>query len=315
MVYQFIKKSYWLIIIGVLVFSSCEKEDPSIINISTKTPPSKVDYYINELMDLSGIIINLEKDDQSIEKVSFVDFSKKGLTTYPKNGSKITPESKEVVITENTSGKSVLVDINLFTLTDIDNNIYRLVKIGEQVWMAENLRTTRYNDDTDIPLVTNSAEWDNLSTPGYCWYNNDENKYRDTYGVLYNWYVVQTEKLAPKGWHIPSNSEWTELINYLSINGFSGNEGSALKAKQGWEDDGNGTDDFWFGAQPSGYRIPNGSSEGYNDSAGKSGHWWSSTEHFSLTDAHYLSMYDFSQEAINYHLYKKNGISIRCVKD
>jgi len=81
--------------------------------------------------------------------------------------------------------------------------------------MAENLKTTKLNDGTSIPLVTSSATWGTLSTPAYCWYNNDEASYKVTYGALYNWYTVNTGKLCPSGWHIPNDAEWTTLTNYL----------------------------------------------------------------------------------------------------
>ena len=116
---------------------------------------------------------------------------------------------------------------NSNTVTDIDGNAYHTVAIGTQVWMVENLKTTRYNDGTAIPLVTDSAVWGNLtSTPGYCWYNNDMSMYKNLYGALYNWYAVSTEKLAPEGWHVPTNSEWGVLINYL---GGDTSAGGAMK--------------------------------------------------------------------------------------
>ena len=99
-------------------------------------------------------------------------------------------------------------------VTDIDGNVYQTVTIGTQVWMVENLKTTRYIDGTAIPLDTNSSTWGGLTTPGYCWYN-DSAIYGNTYGALYNWYAVNTGKLAPAGWHVPTDSEWTVLTTYL----------------------------------------------------------------------------------------------------
>lgn len=96
-----------------------------------------------------------------------------------------------------------------------DGEKYRIVKIGSQVWMAENLRATKYNDNNDIPLVMDAYTWAKLATPGYCWYNNDEAKYKSSYGAIYNWYAVNTGKLCPKNWHIPNDNEWTVLTDYL----------------------------------------------------------------------------------------------------
>jgi len=100
------------------------------------------------------------------------------------------------------------------TVTDIDGNVYKVVRIGGQTWMVENVKTTKFNDGEPIPNVTGSSEWCSLVTPGYCWYNNNASN-RNTLGGLYNWYAVSTGKLAPMGWHIPSEDEWRILISYL----------------------------------------------------------------------------------------------------
>ena len=100
-------------------------------------------------------------------------------------------------------------------VTDDDGNVYHSVTIGTQVWMVENLKTTKYNDGTSIPLVTDATDWHNLLTPGYCWNNNDEATYKATYGALYNWYTVNTGNLCPTGWHVPGDAEWTTLTTYL----------------------------------------------------------------------------------------------------
>ncbi|MFZ4572381.1 MAG: fibrobacter succinogenes major paralogous domain-containing protein [Bacteroidales bacterium] len=101
------------------------------------------------------------------------------------------------------------------TTTDVDGNLYHSVTIGTQVWMDENLKTTKYNDGSSIPLVTDSIAWINMTTPGYCWYHNNAAAYKNTYGALYNWYAVNTGKLAPTGWHVPTDAEWTILVAYL----------------------------------------------------------------------------------------------------
>ncbi|MGB4293792.1 MAG: FISUMP domain-containing protein, partial [Bacteroidales bacterium] len=105
-------------------------------------------------------------------------------------------------------------------MNDVDGNRYKVIMIGNQLWMAENLRTTKYNDGTPIPLVTDNTAWSNLTSPGYCWYDNNSTN-KDTYGALYNWYTVNTGKLCPSGWHVPSDDEWTIMQNYLIANGFN----------------------------------------------------------------------------------------------
>ncbi len=90
-------------------------------------------------------------------------------------------------------------------IKDKDGNIYTSVTIGTQVWLKENLHTTKYNDGNDIPLGNLNSD---PSTPRYWWYNDDQATYGDIYGALYNWYAVNTGKLCPTGWHVPSHSEW-----------------------------------------------------------------------------------------------------------
>ncbi len=90
---------------------------------------------------------------------------------------------------------------------DGDGNTYSTVTIGTQVWMAENLKTTVYNDGSAIPQVADSAAWANCAAPGYCWYDNNEAVYKNVYGALYNWHAVNTGKLAPAGWHVPTDTE------------------------------------------------------------------------------------------------------------
>lgn len=99
-------------------------------------------------------------------------------------------------------------------VTDADGNIYQTIGIGAQVWMAENLKTTRFNDGTSIPFITSNLEWGHLIAPAYCWYNNDENN-KDIYGALYNWYAVGSGKLCPSGWHVPDDPEWAAIEIFL----------------------------------------------------------------------------------------------------
>jgi uncharacterized protein (TIGR02145 family) len=109
----------------------------------------------------------------------------------------------------------VFTGLQAQTVKDIDGNVYKTVTIGKQIWMEENLKTTKYNDGRAIPLVTNNTSWIALTTPAYCWYNNDSTANKKTYGALYNWYTVNTKKLCPTGWHIPSDTEFEILSTYL----------------------------------------------------------------------------------------------------
>jgi len=107
-------------------------------------------------------------------------------------------------------------DLSYGTLTDQDNNTYRTITIGTQTWMAENLRTTKYNDGTVIPNLASNSDWSETTAGAYCNYNNNSNEDSiATYGRIYNWKAVNTGRLAPVGWHVPTDADWRTLVNYL----------------------------------------------------------------------------------------------------
>ena len=114
-------------------------------------------------------------------------------------------------------------------ITDVDGNVYTSVKIGNQEWMTENLRTTKYSDGTAIPNVTGDTEWGNLITGAWSHYDND-NQNDSTYGKLYNWHAASDlRNVCPTSWYVPIDAEWTVLTDYLAADGQSGKEGTALK--------------------------------------------------------------------------------------
>jgi uncharacterized protein (TIGR02145 family) len=195
------------------------------------------------------------------------------------------------------------------TVTDVDGNTYGTVKIGSQVWMTENLRVTKYNDNTPIPLVTIDSVWSELTTPGYCFYDNTSNiDTINAFGALYNWHVVETDKLCPTGWHVPSDAEWSELTDYLGVMA-----GGRLKesATDSWASPNtDAIDDTHFTALPGGYRHNSGTF--YN--AGSSGYWWGSTENFSSYAFSRSLGYDRSDVYRGSNT-KSSGVSVRCVRD
>ena len=211
------------------------------------------------------------------------------------------------------------------TITDLNGNVYHTVNIGTQTWMVENLKTTQYNDGTDIPLVTDNAAWSSRSTGAYCWYNNDPETYKDKYGALYNWYTVKTGKLAPIGWHVATDGEWSTLESYLIANGYnydgstSGTKyAKSLAATTDWTtsttlgaigNDLTKNNSTGFSAFAGGWRNVNGF-----DLAGGIGWWWSSTESFG--GAWMRGM--FSYQSNMFRLIDDvgwNGLSVRCVRD
>lgn len=203
-------------------------------------------------------------------------------------------------------------DASSTTVTDVDGNVYHTVTIKTQTWMVENLKTTHYNDgiENGITNVTDNTAWGGLTIPAYCWYNNDISN-KSTYGALYNWYAVNSGKLCPVGWHVPSDEEWDILISNLGgdttlVGGILKEAGTAH-----WISPNTGADNSsGFTALPGGSRYTNGSF--YLN--GKYGWWWSSTESSTENAGHIYLNYNTS------NVYKtpgskKIGFSVRCIKN
>lgn len=195
------------------------------------------------------------------------------------------------------------------SVSDIDGNTYKTIQIGTQLWMAENLKTTKYKDGTIIPLVTSNTSWANLTTPGFCWYDNDISTYKGVYGALYNWYSVNTNNLCPTGWHVPTEADWAILTTLLG-----GRAGTAIKLKEAgtshWNSPNAGANnDLGFTALPGGYR----SLDGVFYIIGNDGYLWSPSE-YSVSTAWFRYM-DFSNSdvGLDYLGNKKFGYSVRCI--
>jgi uncharacterized protein (TIGR02145 family) len=143
------------------------------------------------------------------------------------------------------------------SVTDVEGNVYPTIKIGQQEWMVENLKTTTYNDGTSIPNVTDMTTWANLSSDAYSWSGNDVAN-KDVYGALYNWWAVNTKKLCPTGWSIPSSDNWGPLVTSAGGKGVAGGRmketGTAL-----WQAPNAGaTNESGFSARPAGSRYLDG---------------------------------------------------------
>ncbi len=203
------------------------------------------------------------------------------------------------------------------TVKDMDGNKYKTVKIGTQVWMSENLKTTRYNDGTAIPVVQKYDDWAALTTPACCWYGNDST-WKELYGALYNWYAVNTNKLCPDGWHVPTDEEWNELRDCLGNNG---NAGDALKESGTihWRSpNSDATNSSGFNALPGGYRDMNGPFNLIR----ADGYWWSSTESSWYVPPGSQSTISFYRnlQYDNHDLYrnvadKSFGFCVRCLRN
>lgn len=196
------------------------------------------------------------------------------------------------------------------TVTDVQGNSYNIIKIGKQYWLKENLKTTKLNDGTDIANVTDNTAWAALTTPGYCWYDNDVAN-TDVYGALYNYYTVNTGLLCPTGWHVPTAAEWDTLSNLL---GGAATAGIQLKeaGSAHWQNNDASTNESSFTALPGGGRIS--SSGTFNYPKEQYGYFWTSTPISSSTAyGKYMNYYGGAvQIAMSY---KRAGMSVRCICD
>lgn len=255
---------------------------------------------------------------------------------HTSNGSNLmtglTPGTKYYVrgYATNSAGTGYGMNIPFITrMIDADENLYWVSEIGKQFWLSENLKTTKYRDNTPIPLVTDQAQWSNTSAPAYCippeLYPTDQKFY---YGLLYNWFSVNTGKLCPAGWHVPTDADWIELSDYLIANGFnydgstSGNKiGFSLAESAAFENSavegavGNmsnthgGLPYIHFDAKGVGLRDNAGFSSSW-----RGAYWWTSSAQSSENGILYYIYYD------KVGLYKENfdknyGLSVRCMKD
>ncbi len=231
--------------------------------------------------------------------------------------------------TPENSGGTIVFNPNITygSITDIDGNTYKTVTIGTQTWMAENLKVTKYNDGAAIPNVTDATAWSELTTGALCDYENTPSN-SETYGKLYNWYAVNTGKLCPTGWHVPSDAEWTTLENYLIANGYNYDGtttedkiAKAMASSSGWESYSEagtvGNNDYpekqnasGFTALPGGSRLSNGSFY----LVGYYGYWWSATEDNTF-NAWYRVMDYLYSDVISYYDNKELGFSVRCLRD
>jgi uncharacterized protein (TIGR02145 family) len=211
-------------------------------------------------------------------------------------------------------------------ILDADSNIYNTVLIEDRCWTIENLKTTSYQNDTSILNVTDATEWSNASSGAFVWYDNDIS-WKEEYGALYNWYAtVDTSGLCPTGWRVPTNDEWTALTDYIGgigsphgnelkscrqVNSTSGGDCSTSEHPRWDEDSGNpGTDDYGFSGFPGGFR----NSSGGFATIGGSGIWWSSVE--STSAAAWSRGLNYNSGNVNeYESSKKDGLSVRCIRD
>lgn len=210
---------------------------------------------------------------------------------------------------------SIIFNPNLTygTMTDVEGNSYKTIQIGNQTWMAENLRTTKYNDGSNIHRGIADSAWYYTSAEGiYYTYNDTRNT--DTtriMGMLYSWYAVNTDKLAPNGWHIPTQAEWDELVTYLGGTNTAGGKMKETGFTHWGDPNLDATNESGFTALPAGRMYPIGSTYTHYSFAA----WFWSTTSYSAGEAIYCGLDHTNAVASRYHSQKIYGYSVRCVKD
>jgi uncharacterized protein (TIGR02145 family) len=199
-------------------------------------------------------------------------------------------------------------------ITDAENNTYKTVTIGTQQWMAENLKVTKYNDGTAIPNITDNTQWSELSTGAWSYYNNDAAN-NAKYGKLYNWYALSkisdsNKNVCPTGWHIPTDAEWTVLIDYLGGESVAGGKMKEVGTTSWNSPNTDATNTSLFTALPGGYR----SDVGDYGHIGYTGYWWGSTEaDTSNAWGRYLTISNGNAYRVSFN--KSYGLSVRCLRN
>ena len=197
------------------------------------------------------------------------------------------------------------------TVKDSDGNVYKTVTIGMQVWMAENLKTTKFRNGKPIPCVQKNSTWADITMGAYSWYNNDASANKGDYGVLYNWYAVNDSRnIAPAGWHIPSEAEWTILTTYLKGKGLAGGKLKETLTSHWASPNSDATNSSGFTALPGGYRNKDGDFRNVNIMGG----WWTITE-YTKSVAWYRYVDCNSSNIYICSTFKNSGFSVRCIKD
>jgi uncharacterized protein (TIGR02145 family) len=219
------------------------------------------------------------------------------------NGTPALSDTETITITVN--------DVSL-TVTDFDGNVYSTVSIGTQVWTVENLKTTKLNDGTIIPMVTTNTAWTALIAMGYC-YPDGNSTNKSAYGLLYNWYTVNTGKLEPPGWHIATDAEWDTLVTFLGGRSVAGGKLKEAGTVHWASPNTDATNVTGFSAFGGGHRNEGGSFS-YAFYFRDGGYWWSSTENgVPNAFSRYLTSTDGNIEQGNHS--KGRGHSVRLIKD
>lgn len=196
-------------------------------------------------------------------------------------------------------------------IIDVEGNSYKTVIIGKQIWMGENLKVSKYSDGTEIQNITDNTQWSKLITGAWCYYNNDATN-NSKYGKLYNWYAVANgnKNVCPTGWHVPTDAEWTVLIDYLGGFNVAASKMKEVGTSKWFSPNADATNTSMFTGIPGGTRFDNG----YFFFIGRDGLWWSSSEDGTINGHDRVLHYDSGASGKGKQD-KRFGMSVRCLKD
>lgn len=309
---------------GKSVNQSIIVKEIKVVGLEIKSLSTKMDFYSGDFLNLNGLVITIEMNNGDMEDIDIKDFSERGIICSPENGTKLST-SVDVTIKHQKSGVKNNFLVNVEKLKDFEKNEYEVVRIGDQLWMAENLRSTIYSDGMELVLKTSVSEWANLNETikAYC-YNSGSPGDDIRYGYLYNWAAASNgqnatvensqivQGVCPEGWHLPDNSEFLSLIDYLGGEEFAGGK---LKetGTENWQDPNVGaTNESGFTALPVGYR----STDGVVYSKGTGCYFWSKSiscepcgpNNYWLRNEYTNFYYGGSTDT-------NAGISVRCIED
>jgi uncharacterized protein (TIGR02145 family) len=304
---NFKKVQYYLLLIAFvsIIVNACKKDEAPIIKVNpviTWTNPANITF---------GTLLNATQLNATANV--------QGTYVYtPALGTKLDfGENQELkvdfvptdTVTYNAISKIVKINVDQFgTMTDQAGNVYKTICIGTQTWMAENLRTKKYRNGDNIDSIA-SAGWDRL-TGAYCVYGISSINGL-TYGKLYNWYAVgDVRNIAPNGWHVPSDAEWTTLTTYLGGESVAGGKMKEPGLTHWLSDNTGATNESGFTGLPGGNR----SGTGVFDYIGFFGCWWSST-FTSISDAKVRVLYYYLESVLSSDGSMNTGYSVRCIKD
>jgi len=307
-----------LIVFVILLAIGCSEDESKVTPEVTWDNPLDIAYgtllsdkQLNAVASVPGTFLytpslgsQLDAGENQELKVQFKPTDKNGFSTV----------TKTVLINVTEGSNAVFAStLEYGSVSDNDYNVYKTITIGTQTWMAENLRTTRYRNGEDIPEVTVNTTWKNLTSGAYSNYENttDLDKIA-THGRLYNWFAVSdTRNLAPEGWHVATDADWTTLVTYLGGSSVAGGKMKEVGNTHWNSPNTSATNTSGFTALPGGRREY---TDGSFINTGFNGFWWTSSAYNPDYSWYRQINYDGAiVNAANFH--KQYGFSVRCVKD